>query len=127
MDRNDGQVSWEKVLVYRNPALHFGDIHVLKAVYVKELEEIVGSAKFAVFFPCKGPRSLADEIAGGDYDGDMYFVSRNPEVRLYFTTIFYQKLVCINYVIDTFNLFFLSCLNQFDTSGDESVVVISKL
>ncbi|KAJ4708521.1 RNA-dependent RNA polymerase [Melia azedarach] len=81
---NDGQVSWEKVLVYRNPGLHFGDIHVLKAVYVEELQELVGTAKYAIFFPCKGPRSLADEIAGGDFDGDMYFVSRNPELLKHF-------------------------------------------
>ncbi|XP_031256497.1 probable RNA-dependent RNA polymerase 5 [Pistacia vera] len=79
---NDGQVSWEKVLVYRNPGLHFGDIHVLKAKHVKELDDIVGNAKYAIFFPCKGPRSVADEIAGGDFDGDMFFVSRNPEVSL---------------------------------------------
>lgn len=93
MNRNDGQVSWEKVLVYRNPGLHFGDIHVLKAVYVEELQELVGTAKYAIFFPCKGPRSLADEIAGGDFDGDMYFVSRNPEVGLYFTSVIFEKLL----------------------------------
>lgn len=81
--RNDGQVSWEKVLVYRNPGLHFGDIHVLKAIYVKDLEDIIGNSKYAIFFPCSGPRSLADEIAKGDFDGDMYFVSRNAEVCLW--------------------------------------------
>ncbi|KAJ0091065.1 hypothetical protein Patl1_13328 [Pistacia atlantica] len=81
---NDGQVSWEKVLVYRNPGLHFGDIHVLKAKHVKELDDIVGNAKYAIFFPCKGPRSVADEIAGGDFDGDMFFVSRNPELLKHF-------------------------------------------
>ncbi|XP_044463726.1 probable RNA-dependent RNA polymerase 5 isoform X2 [Mangifera indica] len=81
---NDGQVSWEKVLVYRNPGLHFGDIHVLKAKYVKELDDVVGNAKYAIFFPCKGPRSLGDEIAKGDFDGDMYFVSRNPELLKHF-------------------------------------------
>jgi RNA-dependent RNA polymerase len=74
-----GQISGE-VLVYRNPGLHFGDIHILKATYVKALEEYVGNSKFAVFFPQKGPRSLGDEIAGGDFDGDMYFISRNPEL-----------------------------------------------
>ncbi|KAK1592184.1 hypothetical protein Q3G72_020916 [Acer saccharum] len=81
---NDGQVSWEKVLVYRNPGLHFGDIHVLKATYVKELEDIIGNSKYAIFFPTKGPRSLADEIAGGDFDGDTYFISRNPELLKHF-------------------------------------------
>jgi hypothetical protein len=69
-----------KVLVYRNPGLHFGDIHILKATYVKALESFIGNAKYAIFFPCKGPRSLADEIAGGDFDGDMYWVSRNLQV-----------------------------------------------
>ncbi|EEF48185.1 RNA-dependent RNA polymerase, putative [Ricinus communis] len=72
-----------KVLVYRNPGLHFGDIHVLKATYVKALEDFVGNAKYAIFFPCKGPQSLADEIAGGDFNNDMYFVSRNPEVSIF--------------------------------------------
>ncbi|VVA99759.1 unnamed protein product [Arabis nemorensis] len=78
-----GQISGD-VLVYRNPGLHFGDIHVLKATYVKTLEEYVGNSKYAVFFPQKGPRSLGDEIAGGDFDGDMYFISRNPELLEHF-------------------------------------------
>lgn len=104
--RKDGQVSWEKVLVYRNPGLHFGDIHVLKATYVKELEDFVGTSKYAIFFPCNGPRSLADEIAGGDFDGDMYFVSRNPEVGLYCTLIFIRKLLFMHvYVINKLSLF----------------------
>ncbi|KAB1214810.1 putative RNA-dependent RNA polymerase 5 [Morella rubra] len=80
---DNGQISG-KVLVYRNPGLHFGDIHILKATYVKALEPIIGNAKYAIFFPCKGPRSLADEIAGGDFDGDMYWVSRNPQLLEYF-------------------------------------------
>ncbi|XP_062149198.1 probable RNA-dependent RNA polymerase 5 isoform X1 [Alnus glutinosa] len=78
-----GQISG-KVLVYRNPGLHFGDIHVLKATYVEALESFIGNAKYAIFFPCKGPRSLADEIAGGDFDGDMYWVSRNPQLLEYY-------------------------------------------
>ncbi|VVA99746.1 unnamed protein product [Arabis nemorensis] len=57
-----GQISGD-VLVYRNPGLHFGDIHVLKATYVKALEDYVGNSKYGVFFPQKGPRSLGDEIA----------------------------------------------------------------
>ncbi|CAG7900451.1 unnamed protein product [Brassica rapa] len=78
-----GQISGN-VLVYRNPGLHFGDIHVLKATYVKALEEYVGNSKYGVFFPQKGPRSLGDEIAGGDFDGDLYFISRNPELLEHF-------------------------------------------
>ncbi|XP_062090882.1 probable RNA-dependent RNA polymerase 5 isoform X2 [Humulus lupulus] len=80
---HNGQISG-KVLVYRNPGIHFGDIHVLKATYIEELESFVGNAKYAIFFSTKGPRSVADEIAGGDFDGDMYWVSRNPELLKYF-------------------------------------------
>ncbi|KAM7260355.1 hypothetical protein ACFE04_016096 [Oxalis oulophora] len=69
-----------KVLVYRHPGLHFGDIHVLTAIHVPGLENFVGNAKYAIFFPTKGPRSLADEMSGGDFDGDIFFVSRNPEL-----------------------------------------------
>ncbi|XP_062090886.1 probable RNA-dependent RNA polymerase 5 isoform X2 [Humulus lupulus] len=80
---DNGQVSG-KVLVYRNPGVHFGDVHVLKATYVEELESFVGNAKYAIFFSRKGPRSIADEIAGGDFDGDMYWISRNPELLQHF-------------------------------------------
>ncbi|TYK10155.1 putative RNA-dependent RNA polymerase 5 isoform X2 [Cucumis melo var. makuwa] len=79
----NGQING-KVLVYRNPGLHFGDIHVLTAKYVEELVPVVGNAKYAIFFSSKGPRSVADEIAGGDFDGDMYWVSRNSQLLEYF-------------------------------------------
>ncbi|KAI4377766.1 hypothetical protein MLD38_015344 [Melastoma candidum] len=80
---DNGQISGD-VLVYRNPGLHFGDIHVLKAKYVEELESVVGNSKYAIFFPVSGPRSLADEMGSGDFDGDMYWISRNPQLLKYF-------------------------------------------
>ncbi|XP_073110745.1 probable RNA-dependent RNA polymerase 5 isoform X2 [Elaeis guineensis] len=79
----NGHVSGD-VLVYRHPGLHFGDVHILTATYVKGLDKIVGNSKYAILFPAKGPRSLADEMAGGDFDGDMYWVSRNPQLLKYF-------------------------------------------
>ncbi|XP_052180975.1 probable RNA-dependent RNA polymerase 5 [Diospyros lotus] len=75
----NGQISG-KVLVYRNPGLHFGDVHVLNAVYIRDLEAFIGNAKYAIFFSTKGQRSAATEIANGDFDGDTYWVSRNPEL-----------------------------------------------
>ncbi|CAK8576197.1 unnamed protein product [Lathyrus sativus] len=75
----NGQITGD-VLVYRNPGLHFGDIHIMQATHVEGLESYVGHGKYAIFFPCVGPRSVADEIAGGDFDGDMYWVSKNPQV-----------------------------------------------
>ncbi|XP_021723566.1 probable RNA-dependent RNA polymerase 5 [Chenopodium quinoa] len=80
---DQGQISGP-VLVYRNPGTHPGDIHILTAKYVEGLKEYVGNAKYGIFFPSKGLRSMADEIAGGDYDGDMYWVSRNSELLKYF-------------------------------------------
>ncbi|XP_039690970.1 probable RNA-dependent RNA polymerase 5 isoform X2 [Medicago truncatula] len=79
----NGQITGD-VLVYRNPGLHFGDIHKMQATYVEELESYVGHGKYAIFFPCVGPRSIADEIAGGDFDGDMYWISKNPQLLQYF-------------------------------------------
>ncbi|KAL1289441.1 probable RNA-dependent RNA polymerase 3 isoform X4 [Arachis hypogaea] len=79
----NGPITGE-VLVYRNPGLHFGDIHRMDAVPVEELKSYVGDSKYAIFFPCVGPRSVADEIAGGDFDGDMYWVSQNSELLKYF-------------------------------------------
>ncbi|XP_044347912.1 probable RNA-dependent RNA polymerase 3 [Triticum aestivum] len=80
----NGQISGD-VLVYTNPGLHFGDIHVLTATPIPNLEkEIVGFSKYVIIFPISGPRSLADEMANSDFDGDMYFVSRNPQLLEHF-------------------------------------------
>lgn len=66
--------------MYRNPGLHFGDIHIMEAVYASELIEVVGNAKYGIFFSTEGGRSAAYEMGTGDFDGDLYWVSRNPEV-----------------------------------------------
>lgn len=96
MHSENGPISGP-VLVYRNPGLHFGDVHIMDAVYVKELEEVVGNAKYGIFFSTKGCRSAAYEMATGDFDGDMYWVSRNLEVSicsvLFFSDRLYRLLV----------------------------------
>ncbi|CAM0880235.1 unnamed protein product [Alopecurus aequalis] len=69
-----------KVLVYKHPGLHFGDIHVLTSRYIEDIEEAVGHSRYAILFPTYGPRSLADEMANSDYDGDMYWVSINEQL-----------------------------------------------
>jgi RNA-dependent RNA polymerase len=53
----------------------------LTATYIPDLEKsIVGFSKYVILFPISGPRSLADKMAGGDFDGNIFFVSRNPQV-----------------------------------------------
>ncbi|XP_022681471.1 probable RNA-dependent RNA polymerase 3 [Setaria italica] len=69
-----------KVLVYKHPGLHFGDIHKLTATHIDGLQEIVGDSKYDIFFPTSGSRSLADEMANSDFDGDMYWVSWNSQL-----------------------------------------------
>jgi RNA-dependent RNA polymerase len=84
LNSENGQLSGD-VLVYKNPGLHFGDIHVLTATHIPDLErKIVGFSKYCILFPITGPLSLAHEIASSDFDGDLYFISRNPQVGLFF-------------------------------------------
>jgi hypothetical protein len=68
------------VLVYKHPGLHFGDIHVLTSRYIEDIDKVVGCSRYAILFPTCGPRSLADEMANSDYDGDMYWISINEQV-----------------------------------------------
>ncbi|KAH6812867.1 hypothetical protein C2S51_021885 [Perilla frutescens var. frutescens] len=73
-----------KVLVCRNPGMHFGDIHVMEAIHVKEIEDFDGNAKYGIFFSTKGQKSAAYEMAAGDFNGDLYWISRNPELLKHF-------------------------------------------
>lgn len=59
------------VYITRNPCLHCGDVRVLEAV-MPPLE--LAHLRDVVVFSTHGIRSPADEMAGGDYDGDMFHV-----------------------------------------------------
>ncbi|OVA10030.1 RNA-dependent RNA polymerase [Macleaya cordata] len=65
-----------KVVVAKNPCLHPGDMRVLQAVNVPALHHMVD----CVVFPQKGKRPHPNECSGSDLDGDVYFVSRDPEL-----------------------------------------------
>jgi len=58
------------VVVARNPCLHPGDVRNVKAVNVRELSHL----KNCVVFNQKGYRPLPNMLAGGDLDGDEFFV-----------------------------------------------------
>lgn len=60
-----------KITTGRVPCYLLGDIRVLEAVDVPELEHLVD----CIVFPIKGKRPHADEQAGGDLDGDKFFVT----------------------------------------------------
>ncbi|KAL3143108.1 hypothetical protein ABBQ38_003381 [Trebouxia sp. C0009 RCD-2024] len=64
------------LLVGRNPCYHCGDLRVLKAVGCEALRHL----KDCIAFPVQGPRPHADEMAGGDLDGDTFFVCWDPDL-----------------------------------------------
>jgi hypothetical protein len=78
-----------EVLVYGSPGMNPGDLHKVKVVYPQRLldtfEEHCDLHRCnAVFFSTLDERSLADRIAGGDYDGDEYaIIAWRPLVDLF--------------------------------------------
>ncbi|KAG2323566.1 hypothetical protein Bca52824_016779 [Brassica carinata] len=102
-----GQISGD-VLVYRNPGLHFGDIHVLKATYVKALEEYVGNSKYGVFFPQKGSKIFGSAKKPSQ-------ISPEEELfNMYLKTRFHASNV-VRMAADRW----LTIMDQFLTLGDE--------
>ena len=60
-----------RIVSGRTPCYLLGDIKILEAIDVPGLDHLVD----CVVFPTKGKRPHADEQAGGDLDGDTFFVS----------------------------------------------------
>lgn len=61
-----------RVLVFRNPCVLPSDIRVLNACKKSRLKKIYQNC---LVFPSKGKTSHANECAGGDLDGDLYYVA----------------------------------------------------
>ena len=59
-----------KVVVAKNPCYLLGDVRVLTAVNIDQLDHLVD----CIVFPTQGTRPHPSEIAGSDLDGDRYFV-----------------------------------------------------
>lgn len=81
----DGNKISGKVLVYKNPGKHWGDVHIFDAVWDGRLNPYVGPGKHAIFFSVRGDRPVVDEIANSGLDGDLFWVSSNTEVIFVFT------------------------------------------
>jgi RNA-dependent RNA polymerase len=68
----------KEVLLYRSPGQHPGDVRKVRlAPPPDELQRALGELNerdSAIIFPVLGARSLADEMAGGDLDGDTFAV-----------------------------------------------------
>jgi len=64
------QILTGNVMVTRNPATHPGDVRIMLAVDRPELRHLSN----VVVFSSKGERPACNMMAGGDLDGDVYFV-----------------------------------------------------
>jgi hypothetical protein len=74
-----------EALLYRHPGLHPGDVRRVRVVPPpKELLLHLGRADpdraTAIIFPTRGKRSLADEMSGGDLDGDEFALIWNEKL-----------------------------------------------
>lgn len=57
-------------MITRNPATHPGDVRIMVGVDRPELRHLNN----VVVFSSKGQRPACNMMAGGDLDGDVYFV-----------------------------------------------------
>ena len=73
-----------EVLFYRSPGIHCGDVRkgrvVLPSEELKAVLGKLGPRDNSVIFSVQGKRSLADEQAGGDLDGDIFSVIWNASL-----------------------------------------------
>lgn len=64
------------ILVARSPAHYTSDIQKVRAVFKPELSAL----KDVIVFSTRGDSPLADELSGGDYDGDIAWVCWQEEI-----------------------------------------------
>lgn len=75
-NRGDPRVITGVCIVGRNPAMHPGDIRVVKAVDVPALRHL----RDVVVFPLQGDQDIPSMCSGGDLDGDDFFVIWNQDL-----------------------------------------------
>ncbi|KAF2641494.1 RdRP-domain-containing protein [Massarina eburnea CBS 473.64] len=63
----------DRIVVTRSPALHPGDVQVVKAVDVSKSSSLRGLYNCIVFSQ-QGARDLPSQLGGGDLDGDLFHV-----------------------------------------------------
>ncbi|GBG91179.1 hypothetical protein CBR_g52061, partial [Chara braunii] len=78
----DGPVAGCDVLVYKHPGYHPEDMKKMKATadygIIRDLG--IGAGRYCIIFSTQGPRSITDQMAGSDLDGDKYWVCFNHEL-----------------------------------------------
>ena len=77
---NEGEVVTGTVAITRSPAMHPGDIQSALAVDVPE-QHPLKSLHNVVVFSQQGDRDLPSMLSGGDLDGDLFNVIRDPKLQ----------------------------------------------
>jgi len=73
-ERKKTVLTGSNIIVSRSPALHPGDVQVVKAVDVPRHHPLRKLSN-CICFSQKGNRDLPSQLSGGDLDGDLYQVS----------------------------------------------------
>lgn len=63
----------DRIVVTRAPALHPGDIQIVKAIDVEDEHELK-ALRNCIVFSQRGPRDLPSQLSGGDLDGDLFHI-----------------------------------------------------
>jgi hypothetical protein len=74
----------DRVVVTRAPALHPGDVQLVKAVDVPENSPLRDLSNCIVFSQ-QGARDLPSQLSGGDLDGDLFHIIYDPRLIPGFT------------------------------------------
>ena len=68
-----------RVAITRSPAMHPGDVQVVRAIDVPD-DSPLNALYNCVVFSSKGTRDLPSQLSGGDLDGDQFHIIYAPEL-----------------------------------------------
>lgn len=66
-----------KVLIAKNPCMHPGDVRIMTCVDNPLLRRYHYDV---IVYPAVGPRPITDQCSGSDLDGDLYFITWDPNL-----------------------------------------------
>jgi len=69
----------DRIVVTRAPALHPGDVQVVRGVNVPEGSPL-RNLQNCIVFSQHGPRDLPSQLSGGDLDGDLFHIIYDPRL-----------------------------------------------
>ncbi|EGT33463.1 hypothetical protein CAEBREN_18731 [Caenorhabditis brenneri] len=112
-----GKILKGPLMVTKFPSMCEGDVRMYEAVDIPELRHLEN----VIVFPQNGPRSMPDEMAGSDLDGDEYAVIWDPflffernETAFAYCNDKPEKKLNIDEMDEGMNVFYAEFMNQED-------------